>query len=544
MPLADCTIQELVTDHIKQYLSKNNPNFAELKALIVSKAPIPQIHSNIVTHLTQMKDKDCTKVQKALEHQAYKNQITEDEKQKKRDTSEESRDEEVTKRLKRQLNHIPTQLNNYNTERRLLEYKLSRLMNEAAKIEVTQHTNPEINKKISSSYEEYLRSIERVKSSIASYDIKIQALNRDQVTLHVQLNDQENRAQVRLIRHKSRVRRAQARTGYLSSGEGIDETLSSKNHTQLTKSIQDQHQALEKKLIDLIQKSEHINFSFFINELQLYLAQPDIKLKIHEIDALNACIKLMNAHLEFENQARHTQTSINIKKQHISSLANKLQEQNSRYTSLKGDNPHLTEINNQLHLGNIKLTEALNGHNNLSQHLKTAALLLLTLSFLFTIPLILTLTGVIPMVFAPALLYSLVAVPPALMLIATISVGIAALVYDNKANSNEAEIKNNLNSIEINHTKMNRNIQNLNLIQTTTIPKLEEQINKGNASQEHLALSLKKSQNQALEALKQAKEIQPVAAQSTLFSADSPQEESLSEVEESEEEDARIDAHP
>ncbi|HFE6383530.1 TPA: kinectin 1, partial [Legionella pneumophila] len=75
MFLANCNIEELVTEHIKQFLADEELSFSGLKDLILSKAPIPWIHSSVTATLLKSRDSDKTEVKKNLEQQAYKAQL-------------------------------------------------------------------------------------------------------------------------------------------------------------------------------------------------------------------------------------------------------------------------------------------------------------------------------------------------------------------------------------------------------------------------------------------------------------------------------------
>lgn len=511
MLLANYNIQEMITEQINLFLTNYELSFSELKSLILSKAPIPQVHSNIVRILTESKNKDEIKVKKNLETQAFKRQRGEDEKQKKHDIDEEVDDEDSKARLERELKHIPTQLINYETECRLLELKLHRLMEAAPKVEVSQHTNKNLKNTQSKSLEEHLRSVEKIKSTIQTYEVKIHSLLVEQSTIQIKLRDLEIRAKDRRERENRRTRRSQASIGYLSTGEGIEDTLSTKNQSLLEKSIQAQQNALDKKCSELIQDSEQINFPYFLEELPNHLAKKSINLSNAETEVLHAILKLMNQHLKFELQVANTEESLNKKNQSITSQNSKLQGFKDRLKSLQNSNPNLTEANKKLTALNSELSIKLKDNTNLRQRLVTPALLLFALTFIFTIPLILTVSGVIPFFIASALLYTLVSAPPALLLLATVAVGISALVFGIKAHSNDSEIKTNKQTIESNTNKMGKNSQSLKTLQTVTIPSLESQIKKDESSRDNLMSSLKNCQNQAKQALKQAKEIEPIA---------------------------------
>ena len=511
MLLANFNIPELLTEQVNLYLSKTKPTFSELKTMILSKAPIPQVHSNIVTILSESRDTNLHKVQNALETQAHKNQLAEDEKQKKQDQSEASKDEELKNRLNRELKHIPTQISSHETECRLLQRKLTRLLEAPPQIEVTQKSSSTADKVHSSTLNEHNRAIERIRNSLVDYEIKIQALLQEQHTSQIKLREIEERSEIRKTHHEKRTLRAQASIGYRTSGEGIEGTLSTKNRNQLAKSIKDQRNAIEKKCADLIQDAEQINYPYFLEELQKHLNNSKTNLTSQEIEALKIILKLMKKHLDFEQQAVKTETSLKMKKQFISAQITKLTGLKSKLKSLQESNPSLKGANQKLESKNLELSVTLANQIKLRDRLGNPALLLVALTFAFCIPLILTVSGIIPFFIGPALLYSLVSIPPAALFIATLGVGIAALVYTIKAHMNDSEIKTNLLTIEMNSKHMGRNEQNLKTLETITIPSLNSKIKKDEIARDNLILSLKNSQTKALQALDQAKEIEPVS---------------------------------
>lgn len=506
MFLANCNIEELVTEHIKQFLADEELSFSGLKDLILSKAPIPWIHSSVTATLLKSRDSDKTEVKKNLEQQSYKAQLAEDKIQKEQDDTEALKDKKLKEVLTRELNHIPTQISEQQTELRLLHYKLERLFESQAKVDVIQHPDSPMKKiKPSSSHS---ASIERLQRSINEREIKIQSLFEQEVNNKIKLNEIEKRASVRSQHHTKRVKRAQARIGYNSTGEDILSTLSGKNQSILLRSIQKQHHALEKKCSDLIQEADQINYPLFLEELQKYLNKKKHTLSSQEVDALKSVIKYIKQHLEFEHEVINTQSSLHIKKQSISSQIVKLRELQNKLKTLKNNNPNLTAANEELVSRNLELTAMKEHHADLRHRLGTPALLLFGLTFLFSIPLILTISGVIPFFIAPALLYILVSAPPTILLLSTLGVGIAAIVFSFKMHSNESAIKSNLQTIETNSNQMSRNSQNLKSLETLTIPTLDMQIKKDENLRDQLMLSLQKQQRQAAQAFQKAKEVE------------------------------------
>lgn len=504
MLLANYNIQEFVTEQINSFLAEDELDFSNYKTLILNKSPIPIVHSTIVTTLNNSKKSDQIEVQKALEKQTYKNQLAEDEKQKINDHSASLKDEELKERLTRELNHIPTLERSFTTECALLNHQLIRLL------EAVHHHEPSVNKIPKPiSINKYTHEIEDLRKSILDYQTKIQTIIEQRKNAQMKLQEIETRTEQRLEHQQQRTRREQARVGYLSTGEGIQETLSSKNRTLLSNSITDQYKALDKKCAELIQETEQINFAWFLEQLPSHLAVTK-KLTAPEIDALKTILKLMKQHLLYEQQSVSTLDSLSKKKQSISLQLIKLQGLKVKLNTVREDNPNLTSTNQHLITLNEKLAISLDHNSNLRVRLGTPSLLLFALTLIFTIPLILTINGVIPFFIAPALLFTLVAAPPAILLIATLVCGIAAIVYSFKADSNESEIKMNKQTIENNTNLIGRNDKSQQALQTTTIPNLEVQIKKNESLRDYLEVSQEKIHILSKQTFKQVTEIQPL----------------------------------
>ncbi|KGP63609.1 kinectin 1 [Legionella norrlandica] len=514
MFLANCDIEKLVTEHINQFLLNEELAFSDLKRYILSKAPIPWIHSSVMASLIKSRDADKIEVKKNLEQQSYKTQLAEDKKQTEEEDAEALKDKKLKENLTRELNHIPTQISEHQTELRLLHNKLERLLENPMKADVIPH-DPTIKKTQLSS--NHSATIDRLQKSIIEHEIKIKSLLEQENNHHIKLHEIEERAKKRLQNRTKRTKRAQARIGFDSTGEDVLSTLSGKNQSLLSKSIQKQYSALEKKCAELIQEADQINYPLLLENLQKFLNKKKHNLSPQEVDALKSVLKLMKQHFEFERDAINTQSSLHIKKQSISSQRIKLQELQNRLKSLKGKNPNLTSANEELALRNQELSAARAHNNNLRQRFRTPALLLFGLTLLFSIPLILTTSGVIPFFITPVLLYVLVSIPSMLLFLSTLGIGIAAIVFRFKMHSNESAIKSNLQTIEMNSQQMRQNSQNLKSLETLTIPSLEAQIKKDENLRDQLTLSLQKSQLQAEQALQKAKEIEPPSYTSSPF---------------------------
>lgn len=515
MLLTNYNIQDVVMEQMNLYLSQQELSFTELKNKIISKAPLPKTHSAIITKLGKSRDADINKVQKALEMQAYKNQIAEDEKQRKLDALEESKDDDDKRHYKRDLDHIPTKIKEYETECQILQNKLHRQLTTPPTVEVSQHR--QFKKKASSpELDQYNRVVSRLRNSISEYQTKIEALYDEKNSLQQKLTDIQKRTLRREDRKTGRSIRERARIGYKNSGEGIQDCLSTKNRASLNKSIQDQRTAITTKYTELIQEAEQINFSTFLDALPKHLASHS-KLSTPESEALQSILNVMTKHLDHLKDISSTQYSLSSKKQSISSHTVKLAAFKSQLKSLQENNPDLTSNNEALTARNSSLNILLANHKSWQQKLTMPILLLAAMTFIFCIPLILTISGVIPLFISAPLLYTLVSAPTALLFAGTLATGIAAVVYMFKARSNDSEIKKNQDIINTNINQMKKNNTNLHTLEKFTIPNMETQIRKDEAIRKALEASLKESQSLAEETLAKARHVEPVSSTGSTF---------------------------
>lgn len=544
MFLANCNIQEFVTKQVKVFLQDEELSYPDIKALILSKAPIPQVQSSIIIAFNKAKESDIVDVKKKLEEQAYKLQQQEDKKQHEKDVLDEDKDNKQKDTLKSALKKIPAQLSEYESELRLLNNKLMRLIESQSQAIITNGNVRKTNLSGATN-----SSVERLRRSIAEYEEKIQLLFDKDGRYRKQLNELEARVKNRLERNDRRNKRDQARIGYKITGEDILDTLSQKNQALLTRNIKKQQTSLAQKSIYLIQEAEQVNYQIFLSELEHHLKDGPAHLKSNEIRALLSIVKLMRKHIDFEQEHINAISSLNRKKQLMGTLKGKQLELNNKLKLLKGSHPRLIGKNDELKIINEELKIQAEHNAAWRQTLTTPTLLLAGLTLLFVIPLILTVSGTIPFFISPALMYALVITPPSLLLAATLATGIAALVFLIKANSNDSAIKANQRIIESNASKMNRSSQSLKSIELSTLPDLDNQLKREENLKEQLLISSEKSKIQSEQAFKQASEIEPLSfSESPILNRKIPPERKaeesvtdelseLSEIEETEDEE-------
>jgi hypothetical protein len=98
-------------------------------------------------------------------------------------------------------------------------------------------------------------------------------------------------------------------------------------------------------------------------------------------------------------------------------------------------------------------------------------------------------------------------------------VGIAALVFSFKIKANYNAIAVNSQIIETNKKHSDQNDEQIIILQTIAIPNAEELVRKEEVAKEKIESSLRQSQQNSNQALKQAKEIEPIPPAGLFFQA-------------------------
>jgi hypothetical protein len=516
MILAHCNIKQLVTEQLNNYLLNAEYNFLELKSLILSKNSIGKVQSDLIIILSEYKKADQIEIQTILENQAYQNQSIEDDRQAKQDQLEDQKDIALRERISLELNQNQVKLRECETkEMHLLEELNQQPISPYNPAGNTPLVSIPINAPVTY-YESPLPQLPSLTNNqienqfnnlIHRNRLQIYKLNKEQQSIHKTLHEIDLRAEKRKQHNAIRDSRAELRKNHPNLKEEIRNTLSSVSQKRLEQNIKIEHRALEKKCVDLIQEAEDIHFSLLLEQLKNKLCT--IKLPPSETEALKNILKFMTLHLQYETTYCITQKNLNTKEQNINEQRLKLEKLKSHLNLLQGQNPLLTTAKQNLLTQKRQLTTLYSTHTRLHQRLNSSTPLLWALSFLFLIPLILTLSAIIPFFIAPTLLYALVSIPPALLFLTAVGISIANRVYMFKANSDNAALKKNALSIETNSRKMGRTLNNIHLIQTT-IPNLELQIQKDEHTKDQLVQSLKQHHLLAQQSLKQAQEIEPI----------------------------------
>lgn len=519
MLLSDCNIQELVTEQVNKYLKETSFTFDELKALITSKAPIPEVQTHCRLVLLEAKNNDITKVTKALELQSCKNQLTDDEKQAKQDAAAEMRDKDEQIRLNRELNTLPALLTEYENEGRLLRFKINQQYGNIPIIDVINAAKQAkvVAGKKTPDLSEQKKNIDKLTALLVKNQNEVKALTKKQRDIKVKLAQIDKRVALRAEHQEAQSLRDQERAGYKATGEGIVDTLSTRNQSNLEKTIQDQKKILQAKCRDYMQAAEALNYATFIDRLDHLRGR--FVFSAAESEALRICIKLVRQHLQQEQDVLTIKESIGFKEADIAVQSKALRDAEAKLARLKKDIPALSNKIAPLSAQSKHLKTLLDKQNLLYSRLYNSSLLTTAFTCLFSIPLVLTYYGVIPAFLTPIALYFLVASPPALLLLTTIGLVIAALVFNNKIQNNNIAYQANEQLLKSNTATLKSNTQNLHALEGGSIPALKKQLAECEAAKKTLETSLISMKNQAEQTLQKAKEIEPISfAQSRVLS--------------------------
>lgn len=503
MFLTDFNTHEGILEQIKNYLSTTKPSFWTLKQLILAKAPIAEVQNQFLLRLEELKQLDDAEIKKNLENQAYKTQLQADEHQKQIDHIEHLKSKELEARFTQELNRIPEQISKLRADQQTVQGQID--IYSIPSVVLSQY--PMSNGQVApmATLTRPTQSLNRLKNIVHKLEVTIQILHEKKRVLESKLDglaaDEEHRQE----RETERLARADARIRFQKKGKEFESTLSLKKQRQLMQAVEQHRMALEKRMQHIIYESKLIHYAVFIAEIPSCL-----KLSETENEAIMSLIKLMNAHLSYEHELVPLQQQLTQKNQTIKELIHKLERMQEQLKQLNTQSPQLTKTVERLVNNNIECSSSLETYYPLRRNLGNSALLLFGLCCLLSIPLILTLSGTIPLILAPALMYSLVATPPGLLLLATIATSIAALIFSFKIKASFNFIVLNSQQIDASKKQSDMNGEQAIVLQTITIPNTEAQIKKEEAVREKIAAAIQKNQDNSALSLKQAKEITPV----------------------------------
>lgn len=504
MILAQYDVKQHLAQVCKDFLMADTITFSDLKKYILTYEPVAPVHTLVSDYLKQIKAADQQEIKAQLELRAYEEQIIEDEKDKKQDSDAQAID------LQRQSENIG-QRDFKVMELARCDVELNALLLQAqpqSSVHVTHHhgyQQPEVvvtpqapvvdNARLMR--EQRVRTLQRQINSVRDFIFQIdQALAR----INTRHSERESRRAQREVR-------LQARIDYLNQNKEISVTLSEDRKSKLVISLQKEYQKLEEQCAALIRKAKEINYSTFVDQVSSYLGKNTRSLQ--EVEALRKVIQLMEQHLSCTNQVHYLQASLNKVNNTILDNEALVKKINQRVAEFKKENPLLSQKNERLKEENKALEDVSKEKVNARKRTVLPGLIFSALGLITSIPLILTLAGVIPFFIAPAILFSLFAVPPALLLVVALGAGIIALNLTMKNNALRSIIYSNYTSIWSNKQKIQSNEQAINFADKDALTSLERKLKDDSQIKEELTQSLQEAKSASEQALKRAENIEP-----------------------------------
>jgi hypothetical protein len=533
MPLSSYNVNQQLINHFNQFLHLPHL-FPTLKSYLVNKSIIPDIHQLIIQEVNAIKEVDKKEAQDALEHQFTQDQFDQDKAERERDERQDAQQNSELIRLQDELTQQTATL--FNTRGQIAALELFIARKEHAHEHThshthgTTHAHPSIT---NGTVHNHPKTTQHTHHHAHTHghsthhlhvtdldNIRLKELQHTAVCIMARISTINSRiAQIQQQaqqRYQNRVQhniRLQARMDLEQHKPGITlyDTLSAYNKTQLTQKINNSNEALEAKSKTLIAQAAQQNYSVFMQQLEVFLNS--LKLSAAEIEALRHTIKFMNLHFKQVKAASMIQSELTQTNHSIASLQAKVQRDNVRVESLIHANPSLTQQNASLTAKNTELSLTQQENHKSRNKFITPTWILASIALVTCIPLFLTMGGVIPMILAPIVLYTLVSIIPTLSLLASIGTGITALVFAIKEKLNHDEQQGNVKTINLNNAQMGLNDQERIQLQTTIIPSCLREISEKKQQKAKLEHLLAEQSSLAEQSLHQAHCMDPLSYQ-------------------------------
>lgn len=526
MSLANVNVKNRLNEVFSEYL-QDNLSFSDLKNMLISKTAVDFIHQKIKKEIESIEKLEIEEIINVFETQAYETQKKDDEQESQNDLMHAQQDNSrlmslqfTTEPLRALRNAYGKELEALNASPNTHEHTQTPVTHEHLSTpqkdpHVHEHgqtpqTNSNVHEHLTLAQKDpHVHEHQSVKLTPEELQRKINGVDEELLKIQKEISKIQIREGDRRVRESARNFRSAARVAYLSKTGHLKETLSNDKQQTLHYRISKACQLSVEILNSLVRDALSINYTILLGQFEFYLGRS--KRSDLEIHALRKIYTQMQDHLGFESKARKANDDYFQAKERWERKGEELSKSSSKLQDLAGANPALVLQNQKLEKDNEELQQKYNANIDQVNKLIKPGLILGGLSLLFSVPLILTLAGVIPYFIEPVLLLSLFATPPALLLAAGIGVGIAALVYGVKAYFNNSSIQNNKNTVTNNVLQSARNTYEADQLRLVTIPQLEMQLPElKSQTQTHL-----KQKNlldaSALNSLKSAQEIEPVS---------------------------------
>ena len=362
--LANFKVEDTLTEQINYYLSNNQWTFTELKALILRNKPIIEIQIKFEALLLKAHNLDLANKKQNLEIEMLKKQRAEDLLAHQNDSLKKAKDEQFKKRLNQELKKISSSIERYLNEQQIINQQTAQIS--LAKLALGQS--------------QYYAPSNQLHYSMQQHEINVNFLHEKSRIIRNKLFEIEQRSTAYNKKEGTRDLRKLAENTYQNTPINISQSLSEPNKALLNKNIKAYIQNLKKRKAQLSLESEARHFTLFLQLLNDQLVARS--LNPQELSAVQAVIKLIQKHNQYQSDLNLFQESLAMKTKLISNLLAQVDAWKEKIRALNKQAP-VKKVNEQLADKTKAFKATLEKHTSLQKYLKTFTWLSLGLTCLF-----------------------------------------------------------------------------------------------------------------------------------------------------------------
>lgn len=526
MSLANFNVKNRLNELFSDYL-QDDMGFSVLKNMLVSKSSVDFIHQKIKQQIQSIAMQEIKETSDKIETTAYQTQKKEDERESQQDLIQAQLDNSRLMTLQFAIEPLRTlhmaygkELQEFNASSNTHEHPQTSLTDEHPSAHQkdshvhghgqTPQTTPKVHEHPTQEQKNpHVHEHHSAKVTPEELKAKIKEVDDELIKIENEISQIKTRENERSTRESARNFRNSARVAYRSQKGSLKDTLSNDKWQTINYQISTFGQLSSEAANNLVHQAASINYNVLLSQFEFYLSRS--KRIDSEINALRSIHTQMQTHLSFESKATVANSNYLSANETWKRKSGELSAAKLKLQNLVVANPALALHNQQLEIENEELQQSYNANIAQVNQLMKPGFILGGFSLLFSVPLILTLTGIIPYFIEPVLLLSLFTAPPALLLAAGIGVGIAALVYGIKAYFNNSSIQSNKNTVTNNVLQSAKNTYQADELRVITIPQLEKQITELQSQKQSHLEQKNQLEAYARNALKTAQEIEPVS---------------------------------
>lgn len=511
--LSSYNVNQQLVNHFNHFLTQTI-SFSTLKSLVLAKKPHKEIHQALLSEIENRTVAEQLAIQKTLEQKALTQQRNEDERA-------ESTEQQLAIQRQVRRPQLLLALAAHNTRISELQLELHAITQKMTPSSSHQHEHPSNSSSHVHTHESSSSasnpSQHHTHPSTSTLSEQAQHIGRQlkairfavsQINTELRMLDVADEQAINVRTQQMKRRHARTKLDEGQDGVTIGDALSPSKYKELQEHIRKAHQDIERHSKELINEAFTSNYSIFLQQLELSLVH--LACSTEEQEALKDVLKFMKVHLEHVTKTQKIQNDLDRSITTLHTETIHLTQLRAREGELTNAHPHLTKKNEALRAENETLTQKQKANYASRDEILTSTLMFAGLALLCSIPLILALGGVLaPMAAAPAILLVLTSITPALSLIASLGLGITALVYGIIGAVQGSQIGTNNKTINRNLATMEENKEEFAKLQTATIPECVNTVAECKKHIDLLNIDLAKEQSLAQEALDQAALCEP-----------------------------------